>query len=225
MEDINLQIYSRKIKPNNSLADKAYHILEEMIVTLKLKPGSLISESDLSKKIQIGRTPLREALQRLAHERLVSVLPRRGMIVTEVNIIDQLEIVALRKVVDRLIVSKAAKRITSEQSKNLNEIADAIEKVALQNDVQKFIHIDGEFDQILQIASRNLFAAQISETTHAHCRRFWFMNRNASDLVKSAKLHANMMRATATGNQAKAEEASDLLSDYIEEFTKSIIDH
>ncbi len=125
---------------------------------------------------------------------------------------------------DRLIVAKAAKRITSEQSEHLNEIANAIEEVAVQNDVQNFIHIDGEFDQILQIASRNFFAAQISETTHAHCRRFWFMHRASGDLVQSAKLHANMIRATATGNQSKAEVASDLLSDYIEEFTKSIID-
>ncbi len=224
MESPNLQMHSRKTKPNDSLADKAYHILEEMIVTLKLKPGSLISESDLSKEIQIGRTPLREALQRLAQERLVSVLPRRGMIVTEVNIIDQLEIVALRRVVDRLIVAKAAKRITSEQSKHLNEIANAIEEVAVQNDVQNFIHIDGEFDQILQIASRNFFAAHISATTQAHCLLFWFMHRASGDLIRSAKLHANMIRATATGNQSKAEVASDLLSDYIEEFTKSIID-
>lgn len=220
-----MQIHSLRTKPFNSLADRAYHILEEMIVTLKLEPGSLISEAELSNEIEIGRTPLREALQRLAQERLVSVLPRRGMIVTEVNLTDQLEIVALRRVVDRLIVAKAAKRITSDQSKHLIELAGAIEEVASQDDVKKFIQIDGEFDQIIQIVSRNFFAAQISETTHAHCRRFWYMNRAASDLVKSAKLHANMMRAAASGDQAKAEAASDLLSDYIEEFTKSIIDH
>ncbi len=224
MESIKVQIHSRKAKASNSLADKSYHILEEMIVTLKLEPGSLISEADLSKEIEIGRTPLREALQRLAQERLVSVLPRRGMIVTEVNLTDQLEIVALRRVVDRLIVAKAAKRITSDQSKHLNELAGTIEEVASQNDVKKFIHIDGEFDQIIQIVSRNFFAAQISETTHAHCRRFWFMNRASGDLVRSAKLHANMMRATASGDQSEAEKASDLLSDYIEEFTKSVID-
>jgi len=220
-----MQIHSLRTKPFNSLADRAYHILEEMIVTLKLVPGSLISEVELSKKIEIGRTPLREALQRLAQERLVSVLPRRGMIVTEVNISDQLEIVKLRRVVDRLIVGNIAKRITPYQSKRLIELADAIIEATLNNDALEFIHIDGEFDHILQKESRNFFAAQVSETTHAHCRRFWYMNRAASDLVKSAKLHANMMRAVASGDQAKAEAASDLLSDYIEEFTKSIIDH
>ncbi len=217
--------HSEKHKSFSSLADKAYYLLEEMIVTLKLAPGSLISEAELSKKIDIGRTPLREALQRLTRERLVSVLPRRGMIISDVNIMDQLEIVKLRQVVDRLIVGNATKRLTPEQRERLNELADGILKAANEDDALEFIKYDGEFDQILQIASRNFFASQISETTHAHCRRFWFMHRVASDLVESASLHANMMRATANGNQAEAETASDALSEYIEKFTRSILDH
>lgn len=216
---------SRKTKPIKSLADKAYHILEEMIVTLELAPGSLVSEAELVDKIDIGRTPLREALQRLTHERLVVVLPRRGMIISDINIADQLEVVNLRRVVDRLIVGNAAKRLTPEQGKRLNELADAIVKAAMQDDALEFIRIDGEFDQILQVSSRNYFASQVSETTHAHCRRFWYMNRGASDLIRSANLHSDMMKATADGNQQEAQVASDLLSDYIEEFTRSVIDH
>ncbi|WP_027078826.1 GntR family transcriptional regulator [Maribacter antarcticus] len=211
-------------KSPKSLADRAYYILEEMIVTLKLAPGSLISEAKLSKEIDIGRTPLREALQRLTQERLVSVLPRRGMIITEVNIMDQLEIVKLRRVVDRLIVANATKWLIPEQNQQLYELADAIIEAAKEDDSLRFIHLDGEFDQIVQIASRNYFASQVAETTHAHCRRFWYMNRAASDLVRSAELHANIMKATAEGNQKKAEIASDLLSDYIDEFTRSTID-
>ena len=225
MKNIDVQMIPKKTKSPNSLADKAYHILEEMIVTLELAPGSLISEAELSKKIGIGRTPLRGALQRLTQERLVQVLPRRGMIITDVNIMDQLEIVKLRRVIDRLIVVNAAKRLTPEQSERLYELAVAIVQAAEQDDALGFIHFDGEFDQITQSASRNFFASQISETTHAHCRRFWYMNRAASDLVRSANLHADMMRATASGDQAGAETASDLLSDYIEEFTRSLLNN
>lgn len=219
-----MQTNSGRVTCVGSLADQAYHILEEMIVTLRLAPGSLVSEAELMEKVGIGRTPLREALQRLTQERLVSVLPRRGMMITDVNILDQLEIVNLRRVVDRLIVSSAAKRLTSEQSERLLEIADAIEKAAIKNDSLEFMKLDGEFDQILQEASRNYFAAQVAETTHAHCRRFWYMNRASSDLIESAKLHANMMRVTASGDKQEAEEASDMLSDYIERFTKSVVD-
>ena len=60
-----------------TLTDKAYTYLEELIVTLKLPPGSAVSEAMLSKRLGIGRTPIREALQRLARERLVKILPSK----------------------------------------------------------------------------------------------------------------------------------------------------
>jgi len=71
-----------EIAPAQSLTDRAYADIEEMIVFLKLAPGSAISEAELSAHLGIGRTPIREALQRLARERLVAILPRRGKIAT-----------------------------------------------------------------------------------------------------------------------------------------------
>ena len=73
-----------------SLTNQAYARLEELIVTLQLAPGEVVSEAALSDKVGIGRTPIREALHRLARERLVTILPRRGIIVTEINIGAQL---------------------------------------------------------------------------------------------------------------------------------------
>jgi DNA-binding GntR family transcriptional regulator len=227
-KQINMEIgliSRRRSKPLNSLADKAFHFIEEKIVTLQLKPGSLISEVELSLEINIGRTPIREALQRLAHEGMVSILPRRGIIVSEVDIMNQLEIMDLRRVVDRMIAAKAAKRCTDGQRKRLKEIAKAIEITSKNGDVAGFMHLDGEFDQIMQMAGRNHFGTQISETLHAHCRRFWYINRAASDLKRSTKLHVRMIREIAKGNQYKACEASDALSDYIENFTRSTLDN
>ena len=68
-----------------TLTDKAYIQLEEMIVTLQLAPGQVLSESELGEQLEIGRTPIREALQRLAREGLVTILPRKGILVTEIN--------------------------------------------------------------------------------------------------------------------------------------------
>lgn len=218
-------ISRRRSKPLNSLADKAFHIIEEKIVTLQLTPGSLISEVELSEEINIGRTPTREALQRLAHEGMISILPRRGMIVSEIDIMNQLEIMDLRRVVDRMIAGKAAKRATMEQRERLNKISAAIVIAAKNNNVEDFMHLDGEFDQIMQKAGRNYFGTQVSETLHAHCRRFWYINRAGSDLKRSAKLHAKMMKEVANGDQYKACEASDALSDYIEDFTRSTLDN
>ena len=64
---------------NGTLTDRAYRELEEMIVTLRLLPGTVLSEQALSVRLKIGRTPIREALQRLARDGLVVIMPRRGM--------------------------------------------------------------------------------------------------------------------------------------------------
>ena len=85
-----------------SLSDRAYRRLEEMIVTLQLAPGAVVSESALSKRLGIGRTPIREALQRLARERLVVVLPRRGIMVSEINVSTQLRLLEARRELEQI---------------------------------------------------------------------------------------------------------------------------
>jgi DNA-binding GntR family transcriptional regulator len=221
--DVQFRNWGRK--PINSLADKAYTILEEMIVTLQLPPGSVISEAEISGQINIGRTPVREALQRLAKDRLISILPRRGMIVSETDLLDQLEYVEMRRVTDRLLASKAAVRATVSQRARLKEIAVKIEQAASQENLHEFMHLDGEFDHILQVASRNAFAAQVSEILHTHCRRFWFVHQSRGDLNRSARLHADMIHAVVSGSETSAVAASNKLSDYVEDFTRSAMDH
>src|SRR4051794_41876379 len=75
-----------KISPMTSLADKAYHEIRGLIVSLQLAPGAVIDERELIERLEIGRTPVREALRRLAHERLVEGYPRGGVFVTGVDV-------------------------------------------------------------------------------------------------------------------------------------------
>ncbi|MEE8122944.1 MAG: GntR family transcriptional regulator, partial [Alphaproteobacteria bacterium] len=74
------------IRPGKlSLTDRAYNQLEELVVTLRLEPGAVLSEGVLASELGFGRTPIREALQRLAREGLVVILPRKGILVSEIN--------------------------------------------------------------------------------------------------------------------------------------------
>ena len=73
-------------KEFNSLADQAYELLEEKIISLQLKPGRVYSEAELSELIELGRTPMREALLRLAKERLVQMIPRRGVLISDIDL-------------------------------------------------------------------------------------------------------------------------------------------
>ena len=102
---------SLKVKHNSkteSLTDRAYRELEEMIVTLQLEPNAVLSETALSQDLGIGRTPIREALQRLAREGLVMILPRKGILVSEINPRKQLLLLAVRREIERLLARASA---------------------------------------------------------------------------------------------------------------------
>src|SRR5580698_7581353 len=85
-----------------TLTERAWRALEEEIVTLRIPPGSVVSEAGLSARLGLGRTPVREALQRLANEGLVQILPRRGIIVTEIDVAAQLRLLEVRREIERL---------------------------------------------------------------------------------------------------------------------------
>ena len=99
-------------------------------MTLKLAPGTAVSEAELSSHLGIGRTPIREALQRLARERLVTILPRRGVMVSEINVSRQLRLHEARRELERLIARTAARRATDEQRTRFRELARDFEKSA-----------------------------------------------------------------------------------------------
>jgi DNA-binding GntR family transcriptional regulator len=207
-----------------SLADEAYARLEEMIVTLELQPGAVLSEGDLSKRVGIGRTPLREALQRLQAQRLVTTLPRRGVVVSEINIVDYLALLEARKVLDRLVATKAARRATPDQREALTVTAQLMERAAAKGDMAEFMRLDNEFDQLVEDASRSAFALRASVPLHAHCRRFWYLYRHSGDLPRAADLHSALMCAVAEGDEERAGDASDALVTYLEEFARTVLD-
>lgn len=207
-----------------SLADRAYDLVERMIVTLELQPGAVFSEVELSERIGIGRTPLREALQRLAGDRLVVALPRRGMMVTEINGSEYLALLDTRRVLDALIAVRACRRGSPEQRRLLNKCADEIRIAADVGDMDAFMRLDRSCDDILEKSARNPFAARLVAPLHAHCRRFWSMYKHNGDLTQSASLHAAILEAVADGAETKAREASDQLIDYLEQFTREALE-
>src|SRR5260370_37102916 len=106
---------SRAIEAEDgTLTDRAYRELEEMIVTLQLSPGTVLSEQALALRLKIGRTPIREALQRLARDGLVVIMPRRGIMGAEINLRLQLRLLEVQRGVERLMANLSAERATPE---------------------------------------------------------------------------------------------------------------
>lgn len=207
-----------------SLTDRAYRRLEEMIVTLQLAPGAVVSETALSKRLGIGRTPIREALQRLARERLIVVLPRRGIMVSEVNIRTQLRLLEARREVERLLARGAARRASDAQRQRFRDIADGMEEAARQNDDVTFMRLDREFNLLVLEAGQNEFAAGAMTLMHGLARRFWYIHyRQVADMPLTARQHADIARGIAASDEKGAAAALDRLMDYIEEFTRATV--
>ncbi len=206
------------------MTEQAYRSIEEAIVTLALQPGEVVSEAQLSAKSGFGRTPVREALQRLARERLVRIMPRRGIVVAPVDIREQLRLLEVRREIERLTARASARRADAAQRTRLRGIADAMEAAAATRDETGFLRLDRELNLLLLDAAHNEFAAAAMALMHGLSRRFWFIHwRRSAGLPEAAAAHARLARTIADGLVEEAAAASDALIDYIESFTRATV--
>jgi DNA-binding GntR family transcriptional regulator len=192
-----------------------------MIITLQLAPGAVVTELALSQKLEIGRTPIREALQRLAREGLVNILPRRGIVVSEINVTRQLRLLEVRRALETLVARTAARRATDEERTRLKELGDIFERCSKTRDDVAFMRADREFNALASAACHNEFALGAMGLIHSLSRRFYFTHhKQVGDTALTAHMHAEMARAIASGNEEKAAKATERLLDVIEKFTR-----
>ena len=209
---------------SGSLTERAYHQIEERIATLQLQPGEVLSETALAQTLGIGRTPVREALQKLALEGMVVVLPRRGILVASINVSQQMRLLEMRRELERLISRSAAKRATREEREAFAGLVVAFEQAAAAGNDIDFMRSDKQFNALILDASRNEFAAKAMRHTQGLSRRFWYQHyRTFLDLPRCARLHKDVAAAIAQGDEEAAAAASDRLIDYIEEFARSTV--
>jgi len=207
-----------------TLTEQAYRAIEEAIVTLVLAPGEVVSESHIAARLGFGRTPVREALQRLARERLVRILPRRGIVVASVDVGEQLRLLEVRREIERLVARAAARRADDAQREAFRAIAGAMEAAARGGDETGFLRLDRRLNLLVLEAARNEFAAAAMALMHGLSRRFWFIHwRRSADMASAAASHARLARAVAGGDEPAAMAASDALIDYIEAFTRATV--
>jgi DNA-binding GntR family transcriptional regulator len=204
-------------------AARAFRLLEAMIVDTRLAPGAVVSETVLSQRIGLGRMPVREALKRLADYGLITVLPQRGVVVSPVDAGQYLQMLETRAVLDRLLASAAARRATEAERRSFTAQADDVAAAARDGDLAAFLRLDEEFDRMVEMVSRNPYAARAAAPFHAHGRRFWYVHHAERDLNRSAEAHLRLMRACAAGDEAASATASDALIEYLRRFAGEVI--
>lgn len=206
------------------LGDQAYAAIEELIVTATLPPGSLWSEAALSARTGIGRTPVREALQRLAADHLVVLLRRHGIKITEVQVGEQLLVLDTRRELERLVSVSAARRATSPERKVHESGAAQLREIGKARDPILYLRIHFALKKFTCACARNPYAARALSPLHALSRRFFYIHHERfGDLMEVARVHADLAEAIGRGDEAAAAIACEAMTDYAVDFTKRII--
>jgi DNA-binding GntR family transcriptional regulator len=191
----------------DSLAERAYHVLEEKLVTLALPPGSMVSEGALIEMTGFGRTPVREAIQHLAHQEFFDIVPRRGLLVTPVIRSSMLHILEARKPLERLIIYRASLNAKDAQRGDLAAIARGL--TITHDRFEEFLKLDRELDEMLDTCAGNPYATAAVSPLRSHCRRILFFHRQGMQLTDSISANSKMARLVARREFRGAQMASD----------------
>ena len=203
-----------------SLAEQAYRLLEEKLVTLELAPGSVVSEGQLIEMTGLGRTPVREAMQRLAQQELFNVMPRKGLLVTAVDRASLLHILEARKPLERVIVYRAALNARDEQRGSLASIARDL--TISHDSFEEFLRLDRELNELLDNCSGNPFVSNAAAPLRSHCRRFWYFYRQRMQLSDAISADSKMARLVARRDYNGSQKASDGVIAVMERFVASV---
>ena len=204
-----------------SLTTLAYEQLEELIVTLKLEPGSTCSETDLQQLIGIGRTPVREALQRLSREGLVEILPRKGIKISNVEYQGQFLRVELARTLLALMTRTGAIRATSKQKHAFSEIAIAYDNVSQTPDLDSIMQLDKSMFELLCSACHNEHICRATRILMGENRRLRYIHfKKHADIPVFARIRAELARALVQGDPETAEAIVHRRMDYIESTLK-----
>jgi DNA-binding GntR family transcriptional regulator len=206
--------------PRKTLRMHAYEVLEDLIVTQALKPGSTVTEEDLAQRTGIGRTPIREALQRLSREGLVSIRPRSAIVILEMTHVRQLQLLEARAALQEQTVRLAARRADVDQRARMLQLAQAVEDAATIGDGELYLRIARDIHTLLYEAARNEFLQRFMGSLYTLSRQFSFTHLREVDVPRAASTHAGILRAVAARDESAAALASRRMMDFLQEFTE-----
>jgi DNA-binding GntR family transcriptional regulator len=203
-----LHVHQPAAAEAQSLGDRAYFAIRELIVTLDLAPGSIISERELQDRLGLGRTPVREALQRLEGERLVEVYPRRGIFVSAVNVRDLGVLSEVRSVLESFAARLAAERSTAEDRAETVALIAELEGLGSTADERLLINLDQRIHRHVYRCTHNAFLETTLDGYYVLTLRIWFLALDrVTRLDDAVREHLELLEAMRDGDAARAEDA------------------
>ena len=181
-----------------SLAEQAYEHLVREITRLELAPGEVLADKALIDRFEIGRTPLREAMQRLAREGLVVHMPNRGMFVSEITADSVQQIYEFRALIDGHAARLAATRASESEMDSLRDLHEALAGATAGEDIDTFVAMDRLFYDVLAQAARNVYLAEvIPRIFNLHLRLWFFISNRIGGWHTIARSHEEMTRGVS----------------------------
>jgi DNA-binding GntR family transcriptional regulator len=201
------------------LADRAYVELRDQIVSLAIAPGAPINEESLGRELGLGRTPLREAIKRLALENLVAVYPRRGTFVTEINITDLAHISDVRVQLEGHAAYRAAQRLTPAQREELDALVDEIERRP-RGDASALMALDARIHRFLYGCAGNPYLRETLERYLNLSLRIWYLVLGRlPHLFERVHEHTDLLHAVRAGD---ADGARAIAAEHVATFESEI---
>jgi DNA-binding GntR family transcriptional regulator len=198
-----------------SLADKAYHEIRALIVSLELAPGGVIDERELIERLEIGRTPVREALRRLAQERLVEVYPRRGMFVTGVDVRELARISEVREMLEPEAARLAAERATDADREAMRALLAELDAGG-----SELMVLDERIHRAVYRAAHNDLLEATLEQYYVLALRIWSIALDrAHELEEAVEAHRALLEAIQAGD---GDRAADTMRAHVQDFEQAM---
>ncbi len=200
-------------------ADQAYLHIERMIVFGEISPGSLVSEAQLMEQTGVGRTPVREALQRLSRNRMVEIHPNKGVLIPPISVEAQLRMLELRRVLEAFAVRLGSSRAEPTERSGMQAMVDRLEHETFT--LRAYAETVKETHDLIIAAAHNEYLAETMAPLQGLSRRFWYSRvvDEDTEIKTGAHFHTTILRAILNRDPDAAEAASHALNDYLVEFS------
>lgn len=203
-------------------AEQAAELLEAAIINCSIQPGAVMTETEVSELLDIGRTPVREALMKLANENLVR-LSRAGVVVPELNPITMLKLLEPRELIEKLSIEKAVQRLNEADIDGIRAVHAELSTVAA-TDREAFMAVLSKIHNIVAQSSKNEFISGSIKTTQGLSRRFWCFYASDSDQTFCTELYLKQLNALQERDLETALACSAKLISYLQVFAKRQLD-
>lgn len=207
-------IKNTNFNQSKPIRDIVYESLRKTIISGVIPVGERIVEKEYAERLNISRTPVREALRRLELEELVEYLPRTGVVVKRISIEDVIEIYKIRHNLEVLATTSAMENITEQEIREIEELLDLTERKNKEGNVEEVVKLFGVFNSKIYEASRMKRLASMISRLNEYLQRF----RNISIAEnerreKALREHREILKAIKEKNK---EDIDDIIKKHLD---------